>query len=59
MSVAFGDDGVFQAVSAEPDAYDETDLELAELLVSYASTTLEQIESERALREARETTERL
>ena len=59
VSVAFGDDGVFQAVSAEPNAYDETDLELAELLVSYASTTLERIESETALREARETTERL
>ncbi len=59
VSVPFGDDGVFQAVSNEPDAYDETDLELAELLVSYASTTLDRIESAAALREARETTERL
>ena len=59
VSVPFGDDGVFQAVSSEPDAYDEADLELAELLVSYASTTLDRIESAAALREARETTERL
>ncbi|MEZ3144084.1 GAF domain-containing protein [Halobaculum sp. MBLA0143] len=59
VSVPFGENGVFQAVSAAPNAYDETDLELAELLVSYATTTLERIESEQALRESRETTERL
>ena len=59
VSVPFGEDGVFQAVSSSPNAYDETDLELAELLVSYATTTLERIESEQALRESRETIERL
>ncbi|MEZ3116715.1 GAF domain-containing protein [Halobaculum sp. MBLA0147] len=59
LSVPFGDVGVFQAAAAEPGAYDETDRELAELLVSYATTTLERIASERALRESQSTIERL
>ena len=59
LSVPFPNVGVFQAVSREPATYDETDLELAELLVSYASTTVERIRSAAALRESRQTIERL
>ncbi|MFB6177963.1 MAG: GAF domain-containing protein, partial [Halobaculum sp.] len=59
LSVPFGEVGVFQAISTETDTYDETDRELAELLVSYATTTLERIWSEEALRESQRTIERL
>ncbi len=59
ISVPFGDVGVFQTVSTEPEAYDEADVELAELLVSYATTTLDRIESARALRESQRTIEQL
>ncbi|MFB6194086.1 MAG: GAF domain-containing protein, partial [Halobaculum sp.] len=59
LSVPFPEVGVFQAVSQEAGTYDESDLELAELLVSYASTTVERVRSARALRESRQTVERL
>ncbi|AKU06382.1 sensor box histidine kinase [Haloferax gibbonsii] len=59
VSVPLGDDGVFQAISNEVGAYDETDLTLAELLVSYVSETRSRIESEAALRQSREQIERL
>ncbi|WP_187367351.1 GAF domain-containing protein [Haloferax sp. KTX1] len=59
VSVPAGDDGVFQAISNEVGAYDETDLTLAELLVSYVSETRSRIESEAALRKSREQIERL
>ncbi|WP_199180554.1 GAF domain-containing protein [Haloferax marisrubri] len=59
VSVPAGDDGVFQAISNEVGAYDETDLTLAELLVSYVSETRSRIESEAALRQSREQIERL
>ena len=59
LSVPFSGVGVFQAVSQETDTYDEADLELAELLVSYASTTVERVRSARALRESRRRVERL
>jgi PAS domain S-box-containing protein len=59
ISVPFGDAGVFQALSTRDDAFDETDLELAELLLSYASATRDRIRSEAALRSSRQTVERL
>ncbi|AFK17947.1 GAF domain-containing protein [Haloferax mediterranei ATCC 33500] len=59
LSVPMGDDGVFQAISNEVGAYDETDLRLAELLVSYVSETRARIESESAVRKSREQIERL
>jgi PAS domain S-box-containing protein len=59
LSVPVGEDAVFQAVSTEVDAFDETDLELAELLTAYAGSTLSRIRSERALRESRRVIERL
>jgi len=59
VSVPAGDDGVFQAISNEVGAYDETDRTLAELLVSYVSETRSRIESEAAVRKSREQIERL
>jgi PAS domain S-box-containing protein len=59
ISVPIGDDAVFQAVSTERDAFDESDLELAELLASYAGATLSRIHSEQALRESRAVIEEL
>ncbi|WP_394295422.1 sensor histidine kinase [Halogeometricum pallidum] len=59
VSVPIGDIGVFQAISTEIGAYDETDLRLAELLVSYVAETAARIDSEAALRESRERIEAL
>ncbi|WP_411967689.1 GAF domain-containing protein [Haloferax sp. YSSS75] len=59
VSVPMGETGVFQAISNEKDAYDETDLRLAELLVSYVSETRARIETEAAMRHSREQIERL
>ncbi|MFB6220529.1 MAG: GAF domain-containing protein [Halolamina sp.] len=59
LSVPIGDDAVFQTLSTEPHAFDETDLELAELLASYAGATLSRIRSEQALRESRQVIEQL
>ncbi|WP_416838361.1 GAF domain-containing sensor histidine kinase [Haloferax sp. DFSO52] len=59
LSVPMGDIGVFQAISNEESAYDETDLRLAELLVSYVAETRARIESEAAVRHSREQIERL
>ena len=42
---------MFQAVAEEPDAFDETDLELVELLAGHCATALERIEREATLRE--------
>jgi PAS domain S-box-containing protein len=54
ISVRLGDDGVFQASATEPDAFDETDRELAELLVSQASVALARIRAESDLRAERD-----
>ncbi|SFR33655.1 sensor histidine kinase [Halogeometricum limi] len=59
ISVPIGDIGVFQAISTEVNAYDETDRQLAELLVSYTAETAARIESENALRESRSRVEAL
>ena len=53
LSVPFGDRGVFQAASDEPSAFDDRDLELLRLLLSYAENTLARIESEAELRASR------
>ncbi|MFW5946596.1 MAG: PAS domain S-box protein, partial [Candidatus Natronoplasma sp.] len=52
ISVPIGDIGVFQALSYEKDKYDESDLELAELFVSYITTSINQVKSEKALEES-------
>lgn len=59
ISVPFGDDGVFQALAESTAAFTETDLELAELLITYASAAHERIRSVAALRESRQLIERL
>jgi PAS domain-containing protein len=50
ISVPVGDHGVFQAVSSRVGAFDETDVELAELLLSHAERALDRIERGRELR---------
>ena len=50
ISVPFGEDAVFQAVSRTPEAFDAFDLELAELLVSHAAASRDHLRAEAALR---------
>ena len=59
ISVPVGDWGVFQATAKERRAFDEADLELAELLLSYANATRRRIDAAAELRERQETIERL
>jgi len=50
ITVPINDYGMFQAVARETGAFDETDLELTELLVKHARETLTRLERERDLR---------
>jgi len=59
ISVPFAGDAVFQVITEPVGAFDDGDLEFAELLTSYATATRERIRSERALRHARRVTEQL
>jgi len=54
LSVPIGEHGVFQAVSTAADAFDDADVELAELLVSHTKTALDRIEHERELQRQNE-----
>jgi len=54
LSIPIGDHGVFQTVSDRVGFFDEDDRELAELLVSHTAQALDQLESERELRERNE-----
>ncbi|MFC6952919.1 GAF domain-containing sensor histidine kinase [Halorubellus litoreus] len=58
LSVPVGDVGVFQAVSAETHAFDERDVEFAELLVAHTARTVDRIQYERALEDRQATLER-
>jgi len=49
LSVPVGNEGVFQAIAGEPDAFGERDLELAELLLAHTAEALDRIEREREL----------
>lgn len=49
ISIPMGEFGVFQAVSEEKNVYDGEDLELAEILIAYATETLARIRSEERL----------
>ena len=49
ISIPIGSRGVFQAVSEQTSGFDETDLELAELLVTHAAATLDRQTHEREL----------
>ncbi|GAA0654886.1 GAF domain-containing sensor histidine kinase [Salarchaeum japonicum] len=51
LSVPMGEWGAFQAVALEPNAFDESDEELAEILVSHAHVAVERIERQQDLRE--------
>ena len=44
VSVPVGDHGTFQTVAETPDAFDETDVELAELLSTHCAAALDRIE---------------
>jgi PAS domain S-box-containing protein len=54
LSVPLSDYGVFQAGSREAKAFDEDDLELAELLMSHVTEVISRIDSQSALRESEE-----
>ncbi|WP_162562568.1 GAF domain-containing sensor histidine kinase [Salinigranum rubrum] len=54
ISVPLGDDGVFQAVSRDPETFDESDLELAELLASHVTANRERLRAETELRSQRD-----
>ena len=51
VSVPVGEYGVFQAVAEAAGAFDETDLELVELLAGHCETALDRIEREATLRD--------
>jgi signal transduction histidine kinase len=54
ISVPIGDHGVFQAVETKAGAFDEDDIELAELLVSHTATALDRLDRERELQRQNE-----
>ncbi|MES3161856.1 MAG: GAF domain-containing protein [Halorubrum sp.] len=54
ISVPIGGYGLLQAVSSRPSAFDETDVEFAELVAAHACEAIEQIETEAALRAERD-----
>ncbi len=54
ISVPIARYGVFQAVAEEPGEFDESDIVLAELLVSHTATALDRITRERRLAEQNE-----
>ncbi|MFC7213788.1 GAF domain-containing protein [Saliphagus sp. GCM10025334] len=59
ISVPIEEFGVFQAISTDERAYDESDLEFAELLVTYVAQTLSRLRVAETLRERRERLTRL
>jgi PAS domain S-box-containing protein len=54
LSVPVGEYGVFQAVATETNAFDDDDVELAELLLTHTASTLDRIERERELQRQNE-----
>jgi signal transduction histidine kinase len=59
LSVPVGDDAVLQAVSTTEGYYTERELELAELLVVHTEAALDQVRSEKLLKEQNRKIERL
>lgn len=49
ISVPIGDHGVFQAINTDPGAFDQNDIEAAELLLSHTITALDRIKREKEL----------
>jgi signal transduction histidine kinase len=58
ISVPVGEAGVFQAVAEERDAFDDADVELAELLVDHTARTIDRIRYERELQARKAALER-
>jgi len=54
ISVSIGEHGVFQAVDTVPAAFDDDDIELAELLVSHTAAALDRLDREQELRRQNE-----
>jgi PAS domain S-box-containing protein len=54
ISIPIGTFGVFQAISAEVDGFDQEDLRMGELLVSHVRGALNRIRSEKDLRKSEE-----
>ncbi len=54
LTVAAGESGVVQAFTTEPSAFDDDDLELAELLASHVTTALDRIHAETTVRAERD-----
>lgn len=54
LTVPIGDHGIFQSVDRDAGAFDESDRELTELLLSRAEARLDQLETEQHLRERTE-----
>lgn len=59
LSVPIGDVGVFQAAAYEPDAFDEYDRDLVELLMSHVGETVTRLRTEARLRERNKAFKRL
>jgi len=59
ISVPIGELGVFQAVSTEPSAFDDEDLELAELLMAHVAVSLQRVRAEEDLRTQRDSLDAL
>lgn len=59
VSVPIVDRGVLQAIAQEPDAYDQTDAELAEVLVAHVESALNRLETEQRLRRQTQRTQKL
>jgi PAS domain S-box-containing protein len=54
ISLPLGDVGVFQAVSTETAAFDDDDVERAELLMAHVAVSLERVRAEAGLRDERD-----
>ncbi|PSQ19116.1 hypothetical protein BRD00_02395 [Halobacteriales archaeon QS_8_69_26] len=59
LTVPVGDWGVFQCIASEPGFFDETDLEVGELLAAHARSALDRIEQTRRLERLYGATRRL
>ena len=54
ISIPIGDHGVFQAVETTSDAFDNDDIEMAELLVSHTEAAFDRLDREQKLRQQNE-----
>ncbi len=59
ITIPLGDFGFYQALSTEVGAFDERDLEFAEILVNHATEAINRLKSEKELKRSKEKVERL